>query len=294
MTTRLQKLLRRLNEAGATGVLLSSLSRRAREDLRKMYECRAARSEVVNRTERVFVDDRAAFDLFVQRNCPGGLDAVVPPGASRTEAAGLIGDAKAVKRCFCEGVFVRAGCAAATMTNLTTGVALDVGHLTRIAGGTAIVLDDRARWSCAGNVALIGNAEVFWQYELALPEAEFAIFTNGNMSERLLRWLASSEMAGCTFILWDDYDPVGASEYVRLCRACPKRASYYMPALVRELLPRGKKRLVTRQTKQLTRLREHLHDPVIRELVDLLDRHGRGLEQEVLLHRLTATKAVTA
>jgi hypothetical protein len=66
--------------------------------------------------------------------------------------------------------------------------------------------------------------------------------------------------------------------------ACPERAGLYLPANLEDLLLRYGKRelLLGSNSAILARLRK-IEDQEVRWIVELMDRYGVGLEQEVLL-----------
>jgi hypothetical protein len=80
-----------------------------------------------------------------------------------------------------------------------------------------------------------------------------------------------------------DYDPVGLDEYLRLREACPGRAELYLPQGLERLFARYSKPGLLRGTEAVLRRLRDCGLPEVRRVVDLMDRHGAGLEQEALL-----------
>jgi hypothetical protein len=104
------------------------------------------------------------------------------------------------------------------------------------------------------------------------------------MSGRLLEWLSSSNMGGCDYIHWGDYDPIGLYEFQKLSAACPGRVKLFVPDAVEELLPRiGKRELIDKQQKYLSRLRREGCSGDAARMIGLFERFNRGLEQEAIL-----------
>lgn len=90
-------------------------------------------------------------------------------------------------------------------------------------------------------------------------------------------------MARTRIIHCGDYDPVGLDEYLRLQTACPERTELHLPSNLEILLSRyGKKELLAGNTAVLARLRKS-RVLEVRRVVELMDRYGSGLEQEILL-----------
>jgi len=195
----------------------------------------------------------------------------------------LFGDAKTAQRGRCEGVFVRSHKPEASLVS-TDGVALRAGEMTASFGVAALTLGIGRRWLFSGTVAVVENAEPFWQYERELPEVDLAIFASGRLSERALAWLASDDMGTCSLVHWGDYDPVGCMEFIRLRERCGTRVTMHLPNRVEELLPRfGKPGLLSDQLDTLAALRSLDVPFEVISLLAMFDRFRRGLEQEALL-----------
>jgi hypothetical protein len=229
------------------------------------------------------VANSEAFEAFVQEQFPIGLDAVLEDATDRTSGVRLFGDAKKARRGTWEGVFVRSAKPGTTLVS-SLGKSLAIDQLTMVGGGAAIVLGGTRQWSFRGTIAVVENAEAFWQHERVLPEVDLAVYASGRISERVLGWLASDEMSACRIVHWGDYDPVGCLEYLRLASRIGSRVRMHLPDSVSQLLPvHGKHALIADQIKELDALRRLHHDDTITSLVRLFDKYRRGLEQEALL-----------
>jgi hypothetical protein len=82
-----------------------------------------------------------------------------------------------------------------------------------------------------------------------------------------------------------DYDPVGLSEFQRLRSRLGQRVALYLPPDLENLFAQfSKRKLLANRSSQaiLARIRKS-DSPEIRRVVDLMDRHNAGLEQEALL-----------
>jgi hypothetical protein len=274
-----------LRDAGDDGLRLAAVKGWRLSLVEQMCGCGAVGIFASKRGARVRLHSPDAFDRFVMSRHPAGLDVELDLLASRAEAAAKVGNAKAVRRGACEGLFLRSSVKGVTIRNGCEGaVPLPVGELTEIAGGAAILLTDDSQWSFAGLVVVVENAEPFWQHQVVFPEADLAVYAPGRMSRRLLDWLASSNMYGCEYIHWGDYDPIGLYEFQKLSTACPGRVRLFFPDIVAELLPRlGKRELIDKQQKYLHRLRvaNCCEDAAVR-MISLFDQFNRGLEQEAV------------
>jgi hypothetical protein len=139
--------------------------------------------------------------------------------------------------------------------------------------------------ACAfqARVAVVENLEVFLHVErLSLP-VDLALYAGGRLSQTVLTWLATPAMASCSFIHCGDYDPVGLDEYLRLRAKVGDRVSLHIPDQLESLMVTyGRPELVRDSATVLRRLRS-ADCPDVQRIVDLIDRTGCGLEQEVLL-----------
>lgn len=231
-----------------------------------------------------------AFRQFVAARLPQGLDIDARTISDHAVAAVMLADAKAIRHAVGQGVLVRAVKPRIRIDSTDGYASIPVSEMTATDRAIGIRLLAEKTWTFAGNVAVVEGAYAFWHYEWAIPNVDLAILGSGNMSGRLLDWLASSAMVQCRIVHWGDYDPVGVCQYLRLAERCPGRVETYAPPEVDELLPKGKRALVTKQGKYLDRLRGHGNDPYVRRMIDLFDKHRRGLEQEALLYGCTSAR----
>jgi len=123
---------------------------------------------------------------------------------------------------------------------------------------------------------------------LKLP-ISLAIYGHGRASNRLLDWLAGITAPYFTLLHLPDYDPVGLSEFARFRARLGKRARLHVPADLparferfsnRSLLDKANSRAVLANLRRSS-------VPEIRHVLELIERHNAGLEQEALLLDLT-------
>lgn len=281
-----RRFLRRLRDAAASGLRRSSIPKSCGELIESLQTCAAVefRPALAGRGITLHIKSEQSFQRFLAARLPQGLDVDLAAIPDRASAVFLLADAKAVRRGIGQGIFVRATKPDIEIQSMDGELSISVSDLTSTAGGIGIQLCAQKVWTFAGSVAVVENADAFWQHERVLPDVDMAILGNGNMSSRLLEWLASPAMSNCHIVHWGDYDPVGICQYIRLTDACIGRVESFAPAEVDQLLPRyGKRRLVTHQTTFLDRLRRRESDPYVKRMLALFDVHRRGLEQEVLL-----------
>jgi len=277
-----RRFLSQLRGAGTDGLPASDVPSGCAGILAELHTCGAAGHRRSGRGAVIYVSNAAAFERFVMSRFPLGLDANPDDVEDRASGVRLFADAKTARRGRYEGLFIRSTAPGATLVS-DKGL-LPVSEHTALAGGAALRLGDANEWSFRGVVAVIENAEAFWQHERVLPDVDLAVFACGRLSERALTWLASDGMSGCRLVHWGDYDPVGCLEYLRLRGRCGDRTRMHLPASVRELLPRhGKRRLIVEQVAELDSLRRMASDESVAGLLGLFDAHHKGLEQEALL-----------
>lgn len=282
MSQSQRRFLKQLRDAGVGGVAASEVPSGCSALLQAMQTCGAASSRQAGHGIVVFISNTDAFDRFVMSSFPLGLESDLDDVEDRASGVELFADAKVARRGRFEGVFVRSGSSSASL--VSEGRALPVGQLTAVAGGAALLLGDGRQWSFRGVVAVVENAEAFWQHDRVLPDVDLAVFACGRLSERVMAWLASPGMSECEFVHWGDYDPVGCLEYLRFRARCGDRVRMHMPPSVAELLPRhGKRDLILQQIDDLDRLRTMVADDSVAALLSLFDAHRKGLEQEALL-----------
>jgi len=281
-----RRFLRHLRDAGPNGLRQSSIPMTCRDLVESLQTCGAVefRPSLAGRGIALHIISDHAFRRFIAACLPQGLDIDVATIPDRASAIYLLADAKAIRRGVGHGIFVRATKSDVVIRSMDGDVSICVSELTAKAGGTAIQLSTQHAWVFTGSVAVVENADAFWRHECVLPQSDLAILGSGNMSSRLLNWLASPAMAQCQITHWGDYDPVGVCQYLRLAAACIGRVESYAPAEIDQLLPKyGKRSLITRQSRYLERLRDKTSDPYVRRMVRLFDVHRRGLEQELQL-----------
>lgn len=281
-----RRFLRNLRDAQPNGLRRSSVPATCADLVKSLQTCRAVAFVPApgGRGVVLSITDPAAFVRFVGAHCPHGLDVDVNAIADRADAIYQLADAKAIRQGTVRGIFVRSTKPGVVIQSTDGEASVNISDATDQGGGAGIQLSAAKQWTFSGTILVVENEETFWKHEMAVPDADMAIFASGPLSNRLISWLSAPEMATCPITHWGDYDPYGVCEYMRLVHDCGDRVSVYAPAEVDQLLPKhGKRMLVTRQSKYLDRLRSHQSDPYVRRMTQLFDKHRKGLEQELLL-----------
>ena len=165
------------------------------------------------------------------------------------------------------------------------GRALNVVAATKEHGVFSLLLGDPTTYALCGACALVENPAVFNCVEKLNLPISLAIYGHGRVSNHLLNWLAA--MTAPDFLLHHlpDYDPVGLSEFGRLRARLGQRVRLHVPAALPTRFARFSNRTLLDKPKNralLAKLR-HSSIPEIQRVVELMDRHNAGLEQEALL-----------
>lgn len=258
----------------------SRLTGRDHARLQSLFETRVLTMERGGAGQKVVVQNQDALDAFVLRSYPSGLQGSNEAFPPRSRAIAELRDSKKARETGPLTLLLRGF----NNCELRAGEeVLTVAHWTKLAGVAALCLDGR-EWGFTGVMAIVENLEVFWNFEKLETGAQLAVYAQGRLSGRILNWLASPAMAQARIIHCGDYDPVGLDEYLRLKAACPERAGLFLPPNLEDLLSRyGKRKLLEGSNATvLARLRKSQVQDVCR-VVELMDRYGVGLEQEILL-----------
>lgn len=265
----------------AQGYLAESrLSARDRSRLQSLYDAGVLQASRSGAGRRIILHDAKALEAFIARIYPSGLQGIEATLSSRSKAVAELRDSKKAREAQPVAVLLRG------FHNSTLHFddqVLPVASWSAMAGVAALRINGETRWGFSGVVALVENLEVFWNFEKLATGADIAIYAQGRLHNKVVDWLASPAMQQARIIHCGDYDPVGLDEFLRLQAACPGRTAMYIPPDLESLLPRyGKKELISDNGAILARLRKN-DDPQVRYIVELMDRWGVGLEQEVLL-----------
>lgn len=265
----------------AQGYLAESrLSARDRFRLQSLYDAGVLLVERSGAGRRIVLHDANALESFIARTYPSGLQGINKTLSSRSKAVAELRDSKKARETQPVAVLLRG------FHNSTLhfgNKVLPITSWSELAGVAALRLDGETQWGFSGIVAFVENLEVFWNFEKLGIGADIAIYAQGRLNSKVVDWLASPAMQHARIIHCGDYDPVGLDEFLRLKSACPGRTEIYITPNLENLLSRyGKKELISDNAAILARLRKN-DDPQVSFIVELIDRWGVGLEQEVLL-----------
>ncbi len=252
--------------------------------LRPVLDSRVVVEERSGGGRRLVVHNADSLREFFARCYPDARPFDDAP--SRIAGVARFRDSKALANDAAEIVCVRAWEAG---TLFRGGEPVDVSAATREHGVFAFSLEKECPYSLRGSCGLIESPVVFACLErLDLPTG-LAIYGHGTISNRLLDWLARSA-PDFNLLHLPDYDPAGLNEFTRLRAKLGDRVKLHLPHDLPARFLRFSKRSLLEMGNSQNVLRNLRKSPVfeIRPVLDLIDKHNAGLEQEALLLEMAA------
>ena len=167
--------------------------------------------------------------------------------------------------------------------------AVNVAAATAEHGVFSFLLGERNSYALRGTCALVENPAVFNCVERLNLPLGLAIYGHGRISNHLLDWLAGTTAPDFALLHLPDYDPVGLSEFGRLRVRLGKRVRLHIPSDLAARFARFSNRslLDKSKTRALLANLRCSPGPEIRQVLELIERHNAGLEQEALLLELS-------
>ena len=256
----------------------SQLSKRARTELGPLFRTEVLTEERAGRGARVVVRDDPALRSWIARRFPSGLAPDLSGLPARAAALAHVAHSKRGERLAAEPLVLR-GFRGASLTDGSD--VLPLAELTGRFGLASVLLHDESPWRTTGTIAVVENLETFLHVEHIVPLVNVAVLAAGRLSARTIAWLAAQSDAEVMHM--GDYDPVGLDEYLRLRAALGERVSLFVPDDLDTLVQRfGRADLLADSSTLLERVRARA-DTAVANVLGVLDKYGRGLEQESLL-----------
>ncbi|NJM54670.1 MAG: hypothetical protein HC841_00955 [Verrucomicrobiae bacterium] len=167
------------------------------------------------------------------------------------------------------------------------GLPVPTARSTQDNGLFAFVLTPDSRYELRASTALVENPAMLLAFErLGLVSTlPIALYAGGRVSGRALKWLAGLNHLDFRLIHFPDYDPVGLSEFVRVRAALGDRATLHLPPGLRDAFSRfANPDLLRREASQALLPALRINPlPEVRAVLDLIEHHNAGLEQEALM-----------
>lgn len=249
-----------------------------RARLASLFQLAVLSEEKSGGGRRIVVKNDTALRQWIAANYPSGLVGIAAELPPRAESVANFADSKRGRPIDVWLVFLR-GFGDAVLRR-SVG-AMPLAELTRGFGVTAAILEPRDPWQIDGTLALVENLELFLHVERVAPDVDVALWYAGRVPGRVLDWVAA--LPARQFLHMPDYDPVGLDEYLKVRARVGDRARLFVPADLEGRVARfGRAQLLEDSEAVLLRVRKEA-DSAVRAVLDVLDRHGKGLEQEALL-----------
>lgn len=229
---------------------------------------------------RLVVNNADALDNFLRQHFPETK--LSQEAGSRITAVGRFRDTKALRNNSAEIITLRVWRDEALLKD---GKPAGATKATVAHGMFSFSMTHDCPYELHGRCALVENPAVFESFEKLRLDIGAVIYGHGRISTRTIDWLVRTTGADFSLLHLPDYDPVGLSEYHRLHSRLGERVALHLPPNLDKLFGQfSKRKLLAKRSSQalLAKLRE-LDTPVIRFVVELIDRHNAGLEHEALL-----------
>ena len=274
------RMLRRLIEHGT--VRASQIPVSCRSELERLVATGAVRSEAAGAGMRYRLIDAAAVTGLIRRYAPMSADDPALVGLpARAQAVRSRRDSKLAAPDAPVVLLLRA--VEPVMFVSDEGRQYDIQVQTRLAGVAALAVRPGDRWRTGAPLLLVENSETFFAAErlAGVDRQSCFIYYAGQLSRRLLEWLAEDRSPG--LVLAPDYDPVGLRNYLALKRSGAAGTRLLVPDNLDELLPRFGKVSLLKDNLGLVPELLRSEDTDVLKVLALLQLHGCGLEQEVLV-----------
>jgi len=230
---------------------------------------------------RLAVADPNRLTEFIAHTYPqSSIEAAAFP-SSRVAGVAHYRDSKAVANDVPEIISVRAYADGMVRCD---GIPMPASSHTAQYGVFSFLRKDDDRHSLHGACALVESPAVFTACELLRLSTPLILYGHGRISKRMVNWLALQNDPAFTLLHLPDYDPVGLNEFLRLRNGLGNRVQLHTPHDLGERFTRfGKRELLSKPNSQnmLAKLRNSKCAEVL-VIVEMIDRHNAGLEQEAL------------
>jgi len=223
------------------------------------------------------VIDPVAVRRWVESAYPSGLAGTERDLPPRAESVANFADSKLGRRIDVRLVYMRGF--GSTVLHRSSAT-MPLASLTRDFGVSAAIIDPADPWRMDGVLALVENLEPFLHVERVATGVDAALWYQGRIADRVVDWLVT--MPDLRMLHMPDYDPVGLATYLRVRARVADRVRLFVPDDLEVRVARfGKAALLSDSVAELSRVRTEA-DPAVRGVLDVIDRYGKGLEQEAL------------
>lgn len=274
------------------GDLRSRFTRAERRGLTQLFDSGILAWSSAGRGGRALIREPEAWSLWLARSFPAGVPAAMTRPVSRSDAVRIHRDSKAGR--LPSEMVLLCGVIGSVDPELhgMDGVTLRPAAWCKFAG-IAALNPSAGPWKYHGRLVIIENGECFLRAATLCRYPELhglAIYGHGRLSLHISEWLRGPHTAAAEVIGFHDYDFAGLAEHLRIRQDIRPNCRLFVPSDLEKLLIHyGSARLVEKQQAQLAELRHRLRacpDEEVQRVLELILRHGRALEQELLLEEL--------
>ena len=236
---------------------------------------------------QLFVGDTGALLEFCRRSFPEV--ALAATAESRVIGVGRFRDSKAMANTAHEIISIRGWRETAL---LKCGQSVGAAAATAAHGVFSFLLAPDHLYRLHGRCMLVENPVLFAAAERLNLDVDAVIYGHGRISSRVLEWLATSD-SNFSLLHLPDYDPVGLSEFKRLHARLGTRVELYLPPDLEARFERFSNRDLLKKVNSQAMLAQLRRSelPSVRHVVELINRHNAGLEQEALLLEFNAEQS---
>lgn len=229
---------------------------------------------------RLLVRDATALQEFSRRYFP---DSAGTAGlSSRAAGVARFRDSKTFASDTPEIVSVRAWSEKALLKHgQPTGAAVATAQY----GVFSFLLAGAEHYTLRGACALVENPAVFTQFENFQLPVGLVVYGHGRASKRFVDWLSIMTSPDFQLLHLPDYDPVGLTEFERLRARLGNRVRLHAPHDLDQQFASFSNRTLLKNVNSQSMLANlrRTASPEVRQVVELIDCHNAGLEQEALL-----------
>ncbi|MEZ4806269.1 MAG: DUF2220 family protein [Flavobacteriales bacterium] len=228
---------------------------------------------------QLFVRNSEALSNFIQSEFPNAIIEQDMP--SRIKGVARLRNSKTLANDTPEIVCVRSWNEEALRKD---GQPCMAASATAAHGAFSFMLGSGSTYTLHGTHALVENPAAFASFERFGVNTDVVVYGQGRCSNRLLSWL-DTMTDEFQLLHLPDYDPVGLSEFERLRRQLGNRVELYVPENIDVLFERYSNRelLMKGNSQSMLSTLRTTSSMSVRVIVELIDKHNAGLEQEALL-----------
>lgn len=270
------------------GALYSQIPTAVRTDIDRLVSAQVLRKFPVGRGAKIYISDRDVLNEILTHHPLKSSDEVshLPP---RAQSAYLTGKTKSIRQpATSETLIFKALDGKPDLILRSDTNEFNITLLTNQFGVAGLEIMEFDHWEGDGSVVLVENKETFQYPHLVYGSENYQglLLYTGNLSNLFLRWLRHKKRFG-TVYLFPDYDPVGLSNIVRVIDTSESSSTairLVIPDTIDAIFEAHANHEI--YAKNITLMKKikstYMHHPDIARIVELMELHGGGVEQEII------------